>query len=154
MNERFVDALETIRATLERESVEWALTGSTSLALQGVPVEPNDIDIQTTEDGAYSIETLFSDRVVTPVSFSQTDSIRSHFGELDIRGVSVEIIGDPQKRSGASTWDPPIDLESKREFVSFEGQMMPVLSLQYEANAYERLGKKGRATLIRQHVDE
>ena len=153
MDERFVSALETLRAELEKEPVAWALTGSTSLALQGVPVRPNDIDIQTTEEGAYSIEALFSDRVVTPVSFSESENIRSYFGELSIQGISAEIIGDPQKRCMASTWEPPIDLKSKRKYVVFEGNKIPVLSLQYEAKAYERLGKTRRATHIRDHIE-
>jgi hypothetical protein len=35
------------------DGLDWALTGSTSFALRGVPVEPDDVDVRTTERGAY-----------------------------------------------------------------------------------------------------
>ena len=46
-------ALETFLARVSPHSINWWLTGSTSLAAQGVPIEPNDIDIvaQTVDDG-------------------------------------------------------------------------------------------------------
>ena len=39
--------------------INWAVTGSLRLALQGVPIEVHDIVIQTDKDGAYAIERCF-----------------------------------------------------------------------------------------------
>ena len=67
----YLDVIETLSMTLEDRSVIWVLTGSASFVLQGVPLTPNDIDVQTTEEGAYFIEELFEQHITEPVSFAE-----------------------------------------------------------------------------------
>lgn len=131
---------------------DWALTGSASFALQGVPVDPDDVDVQTDADGAYRIQSAFSDRVVDPVSHSEGDRIRSHYGELRIEGVAVEVMGGVETRSDDDAWTGPVDVAEHRRFASLDGRSVPVLSLSYEADAYERLGRDERAALLREHA--
>jgi hypothetical protein len=69
---------------LESKNIIWAITGSLSMSLQGVPVIPNDIDIQTDEKGAYEIQELFKDYITKPVTFCGDTSIKSHFGSITI----------------------------------------------------------------------
>lgn len=153
LDERYYDALRTLSTSLEESGPTWALTGSTSFALQGVPVTPNDIDVQTTEDGAYAIEDAFTDRTIDPVSFSESERIRSHFGALEVNGIRVEIMGGIRKRRPDGTWEPPVDIAAHREFADFDGLSLPVLSLEYEATAYERLGRTERAALLSDYAD-
>jgi hypothetical protein len=70
------------------------MTGSVGFALQGVLIEPKDIDIQTDERGAYEIERRLSEFVTKRVTFFSPERIRSHFGELMIDEIKVEIMGD------------------------------------------------------------
>lgn len=149
----FVDALDRLHSGLQDEEVTWALTGSTSFALQGVPVEPNDIDVQTTEDGAYAIAEQFPEQVVEKVQFRASETIRSHFGELDFDGISVEVMGDLQKRLNDGSWEDPVDVTTHREYVTVQQMQIPVLSLEYEAQAYDRLGRTDRADLLREYID-
>lgn len=146
-------ALETIRDTLDGERVEWALTGSTSFVLQGLDLEPDDIDVQTTERGAHAIEDCFADAVTEPVSQSAGEAIQSHFGRLRIEGVVVEVMGALRKRDREGEWTTPVPIDRHREFVEFRGRPIPVLSLEYEATAYERLGRTERAARLRAHAD-
>ncbi len=134
------------------EGVPWALTGSTSFALQGVPVEPDDVDVQTTAHGAHEVEARFADSVVDPVARSSGDGVRSHFGVLSVAGVRVEVMGGLQKRVDGE-WEPPVDVTEHREFVTLDDRRVPVLSLSYEAAAYERLGRQERAALLREYAD-
>ncbi|MFC4540883.1 nucleotidyltransferase domain-containing protein [Halosolutus amylolyticus] len=154
LDDRYLDALETLATALDDRDVTWALTGSTSFALQGVPLSPDDIDVQTTEDGAYAIEDAFSERVVDPVSVSESERIRSHFGAIDLDGVRVEIMGAVQKRRDDGTWDPPVDVTDHRTIVDTGRVRVPVLSLDYEATAYERLGRSERAALLEEYSGE
>lgn len=50
--------VERVVVALQDPDVAWALTGSTSFALQGVDIHPNGIDIQTDERAAYTVERL------------------------------------------------------------------------------------------------
>ncbi|WP_247729469.1 nucleotidyltransferase domain-containing protein [Halovivax limisalsi] len=145
------EAVRTLRDRLADASIEWALTGSTSFALQGVPLDPDDVDVQTTEAGAYEIEVRFSDAVVDPVSVAESSTIRSHFGAFELDGVRVEVMGDLQKRVDGE-WEPPVDVSAHREYVSLAGEPVPVLSLSYEAIAYDRLGRDERAELLREYA--
>ena len=97
LDSAYVGVLRMLHDRL-RNGVPWALTGSTSFALQGVPVSPRDIDVQTDEAEAYEIERRFAASVLRPLTFASTERIRSHFGALRIGGVTVEIMGGVQKR--------------------------------------------------------
>jgi len=145
----YLKVLRKINAQLNNTSVNWAVTGSLGFALQGVPVEPNDIDIQTDKRGAYEIERYFSEFVTKRAKFSSTERIRSHFGELMIDGIKVEIIGDIQKRLEDGSWENPVDLEQHKRVVEVEGMKVPVLSLEYEYQAYLKLGKIDKAEMLR-----
>lgn len=117
------------------------------MVLQGVPV--HDIDIQTDRAGAYRTEELFYEYLKRKVTFSSTDRIRSHFGCLNIRGIQVEIMGDIEKRLPDGTWEEPVDLRAVRHFIDVEGMRIPVLSLEYEYEAYLKLGRVEKAKVIK-----
>ena len=144
----YLDVLRMLDARLSGAGIVWVVTGSLGFALQGVPVTPHDIDLQTDAGGAYAIARLFSEYVVRPVAFSSTATIRSHFGALAIAGIIVEIMGDIQKRSTDGSWEPPVDLERHRREVELDGMQISVLSLPYEREAYRTLGRVATVHLL------
>jgi len=150
--------LSRILAALDGAGITWALTGSASFALQGVPVQPNDVDIQTDEVGAYAIERILAHvpnaTITKPVEYRESSSIRSHFGNLDIDGVKVEIMGALQKRLPNGEWEPAVDVRTLRIFVAHGSAQVPVLPLQYEVQAYLKLGRKDRAELLERFLRE
>jgi len=145
INGPYLDALRRIYCGLNNLGVNWVVTGSVGFALRGMSVVPNDIDIQTDEAGAYEIERVFSEFVTKKVAFSSAERIRSHFGELTIDGIKVQITGDVQKRLDDGTWEPPPDLNRHKEFVEIGGMRVPVLSMEYEYQAYLKLGRTQKA---------
>lgn len=151
LTDRHAAALERFLAGVP--DVDWALTGSTSFALQGVPLEPDDVDVQADAAGVRAMEDAFSEHVTDPVEFVESDRMRSYLGALELAGVEVELVGDLRKRDDEDEWEPPVDVTDHREFVAWRGYEVPVLSLDYEAEAYERLGRGERAALLREHVD-
>lgn len=145
---RHLAALREIEARLRGSGVRWALTGSTSFALQRVPVEAHDIDVQTDAAGAYALAGRFAEVVTRPVAFSEAERIRSHFGALRLYGVTVEIMGDIAKRLPEGRWEAPVDLDAHTRFVDAHGLRLPVLALEYEAAAYRTLGRIQTAELL------
>jgi hypothetical protein len=146
-----LSALRKLYIRIGNRKIDWALTGSTSFALQGIPIKVNDIDVQTNKKGAYEIQGLFSEYVTQKVSFSSTDAIKSHFGKLCIDGVEVEIMGDIQKKLENGEWEPPVDVTRYRKFVNIKGMKIPVLSLEYEYQAYVKLGRIEKAEMLRRY---
>lgn len=147
LSQRHMEALRLIAGRLEDPGLKWAVTGSVAFVLRGIPwPAPSDIDIQTDEAGAYEVEKKLAEYCTRPVSLSAAEQIRSHFGELQIGGIKVEIMGDIQHRLPDGSWSEAVDIGAKRKWVEVDGLRLPVLSLTYEAEAYERLGRK-EATL-------
>lgn len=147
--------LAALRVIVERAGgLNWALTGSMSFALQGVPVTVGDIDIQTDEAGAYELERRLSEFVERPVAFSAAERIQSHFGALSIGGVKVEIMGAVQKRLPDGSWEAPVDPARHRWVITVDGMQIPVLDLAYEHRAYLALGRTEKARLLEQWVSK
>ncbi|MBS3765430.1 hypothetical protein KGY71_02800 [Candidatus Bipolaricaulota bacterium] len=148
-----LNVIQKLYTRIKGKDINWVLTGSTSFCLQGVQVTPNDIDIQTDEDGAYEIADLFSDRVIKEVEFSSTGRIKSHFGALMIHGILVELMGAVQKFYDGE-WEPPIDVNTHKRTVELEGMEIPVLDLAYESRAYRRFGRVEMAEKLRNHAEK
>jgi hypothetical protein len=148
----FLPVLHQLYAALYGQDILWAITGSASFALRGLPFTPGDIDLQTDAPGAYTVEKALEPFVVRPVAFSSTDRIRSHFGQLRLDGVKVEIIGDVEKWVNGR-WQPPPDLTQHREFIQFDGMELPVLSLAYECDAYKKMGRVETAVILQQWLE-
>ena len=149
---KHLKVLRKIYSELENRDLNWVVTGSVSFCLQGVPVSPNDIDIQTDETSAYSVERIFKRYLIKRVKFSSTDRIRSHFGALKIDGVLVEIMGAVQKFYDGA-WEDPIDIDKHKKIVTLEDMAIPVLNLCYEAEAYRRFGRVEMAKKLKAYSD-
>jgi hypothetical protein len=154
ISRKHLDVLLEIVGALKDSPIDWAVTGSLGMALQGMEVEVHDIDIQTDGGGAYEIERRLSSFVSEPVRFRESPRIRSHFGVLSIDGVRVEIMGAIQKLLEDGTWEPPVDVSQHRRWVEIEGTRVPVLSLEHEYRAYLRLGRIGKAERLRAWMEE
>ena len=141
-------ALRVIHDRLQGAGITWAVTGSLGFALQGVPVAPHDIDIQTDKKGAYEIERLLHEFVVERVQYSSAERIRSHFGVLIINSIRTEIMGDIEKRTSEGTWQPVDDLKKYLRRVKIDDLAIPVLSLEYEYEAYMQLGREDKARFL------
>jgi hypothetical protein len=152
INSSFLRVLHQLHKHLRIDEVNWAVTGSLGFALQGMDVDVHDIDIQTDKSGAYEIERRFSQYVVRNVEFSSSGKIRSHFGELSIDNIKVEIMGDIQKLLPDDTWEAPIDIGDKRCFIEYDELSVPVISLEYECEAYDRLGRIEKAEQVRKYL--
>ena len=150
----YLNVLRQIHARLCNTDVNWVVTGSLGFALQGVPVQPNDIDIQTDKVGAYEIERRFSDVIIRKVKYSAIERIKSHFGALQIDGIEVEIMGDIQKRGVDCVWEEIVDPAHYRQMVEIAGLLVPVLSLEYEYQAYLKFGRVERAKMLRRWLDD
>ncbi len=150
----YLNILRQIYTRLKDSNINWVVTGSFGFALQNVPVTPQDIDLQTDEAGAYEIERHLSEYVTMNVAFSSAENIRSHFGALTIDGIKVEIMGDISKRLEDGTWERPVDLERYKQFVEVEGMQVPVLSLEYEYQAYLKLGRIEKAQMLQKLLQD
>jgi hypothetical protein len=130
--------------------VNWALTGSLGHYLQGARVDVHDIDVQTDGDGAWFANNALREFVRVGVYQRTSPLMSSLFGAFEIDGLQVEVMGAVRKRAQPSDpWGPPTNPRDHCRLVTVDGRTVPVLSLAYEAEAYEAIGRTERAKLLR-----
>jgi hypothetical protein len=143
-------ALLTLHDALKGRGVPWTVMGSLSHALQGLQIQPNDIDITTDRKGAHTIQHLLQQHVTRPVTYSQGDGVRSHLGELVISGVTVQIIGDMETSTDNGAWTPLPDEDPITVLV--HGAAIPIHSLEWEVEIYTRLNRMERVERLRELI--
>ena len=145
----YLKVLKLIAGRLAGCPFPWAVTGAFGMALQGLPLEVHDIDLQTGRAGTYEIERRLAEYGVTPVRYTASERIRSHLGRMVIEGIQVEIVGELQKRLGDQGWEEPVDIAPHQTWAEACGMRIPVLSLEYEHRSYLLMGRVERAELLR-----
>lgn len=150
MKESFKIALREVQNRLKGADIKWAVFGSTNLALRGIEIEPNDIDILTDEKGAYEIEKLFSKYSTRKVVYCSNGKVTSHFGALGIAGVKAEVVGDYTLNK-----DMQLILDVKdRIMVNFENMEIPCVSLEEELVAYGKNNESEKKKLIENYLNK
>jgi hypothetical protein len=146
--------LHLIADQLRGTPITWAVTGSCSLALQGLAVAVRDIDLRTTAHDAYALEARFHFYQQRPVKFASTGTVQSHFGALEIKGVQVEIVGDMQHWLPDGTWEPVVDMNRFKLWVRLGDIELPVMSLPFLYQAYQLLGRDDKVAILKNWLGE
>jgi len=150
MDIRYEEAIKEIHNKLENSDINWAFFGSANLLMQGLNVSPGDIDILTDERGAYKIENIFKENIARPVKFSSDGKVQSHYGDLKINGVLVQIVGD---FTSSEDLNPMANLSDKI-IVQFFGMQLPCLSLKGELFSYRRHNRPEKVNIIEKYLNK
>jgi hypothetical protein len=167
-------ALTAIAERLKSIDHAWVVTGSAGLTLHGLDVPVRDIDLRTTEDGAYEIERRLllggasenestrgkgaaakrdaaAATAATPVEavrFLESPRIRSHFGAVTLLDFRVEIMGNMETLASNGAWEESIDLGARRIWIDVDEARLPALPLEHERTEYLKIGRVPTAELI------
>jgi S-adenosylmethionine-dependent methyltransferase len=154
---RWRSVLKRIVAALDAADIDYRVVGGTALALYGLPVPVNDVDIEVAVADAYRCQDLFAAHevgrpacVVDPVAFREGEQARSHIGRFVFEGLRVEIMADLHWRKG-DRWVPTF--LTTHSTVDLDGVPVSVLELEEEALAYLRRGRLERLALCLPHCD-
>ena len=144
-------ALEYLLERLPPEKNGWILTGSTSLRLQGVDVEVDDLDIEGTQEDIYQIEHALAEFIKSPLQLWETGIIRSLKGRAEIEGVEVELLANLEVKQTDGNWEMVLDFK-KCVWMVWHGQKVHVFPLENEAAVYTALGRDEKAHLIQNTI--
>ena len=153
INNDLRETLHFIADLLKNVGPPWAFTGSVGMALQGVNLEIADIDIQTNKTGSYQIQDHLSKYTVSKVGYLESLNIRSHFGTFRINEITVEVMGDIEKRLDDGNWIGPPNLYPIIRLIDLDGVNVPVLDLEYEKEAYRILGRNDTVRKVNDFLD-
>lgn len=145
LNENFVKAIKEIGQKLQGIE-KWAVMGTTNLALHGIDVVPNDLDITTNHEGLEKISEILAEYKVGEPEVKQpfVPGFREFTEqEFEINGVKVTVCGEYEDDIYYRSF---VDGGIKR--IDFAGVSVPVFSLPAEAKAYRALEREDKAKLI------
>jgi hypothetical protein len=127
---------------------DWWLAGSTALAVRGASIEPGDIDLVCSDEGALSLGTIFADALVEPVVCDGSGTISDYWGRAFLTA-RLEWIGTPRALvdSPAPSDFGPI-AASRLETVTWEGFELRVPPLELQRAVSQRRGLTSRVALI------
>jgi len=141
VSNKLLDALKYVISDLERNNITWVLVGSLSLYLQGVDIEPKDIDILTTKEGALKIDEIWDRFRIKDVSYSEGEHFRSYYGRFRIMSVNVEVMGDLEQNIGGK-WVSLMNRLDNLTYIYVSGIKVPVSSLEDQLLSYEKSSRK------------
>ncbi len=123
----------------------WILVGSTSLKLRGVDVTPSDIDIVTDLETISRIDQRLERFRIRAPRYSEGSGFRSTHAIYRVNGVKVDVMANIQFKSPYGWMSPrPYHVHH----VESAGIQIPVLSLEDEVDAYQKMGRKEKAEKI------
>ncbi|NHJ04779.1 MAG: hypothetical protein EAX90_08145 [Candidatus Heimdallarchaeota archaeon] len=134
-NRKNFEALKLFLKIISKTNVNWVLVGSSNLALQGVKIQANDIDIISTKDEVLKIQDLFKRYIHKEIKYSEAERYRSWFGSLELKGIKIELIGELEFKTLENNWTKSKSLERK-EFIEYESYQVPILPIEYEKEFY------------------
>ncbi|MHA1912446.1 MAG: tetratricopeptide repeat protein [Candidatus Kariarchaeaceae archaeon] len=146
-----LNALQIISNKIKGKEIDWLLVGSLNLFLQGLPVEPKDIDISTDKDGAYAFGKILKEYELSAISFSSKEKIRSYFGTYEINGVKIDIMGDLETKDEEGNWsNEGLSINERVKIIHEEGDMsLPLATLDDELFGYQKIERPEKVDLIR-----
>jgi len=148
----YLAVLRKLYNRLEETDIVWVLTGSLGLAIKGIPLTPNDIDIQTDRAGVNEFARIFADDLEQEPFFWETQHTQSWVAKFEMDGIQVEVMGDMRHRDEDGDWDDPPNLEAVRLYIQVAEMRIPTLSLEFEEDAYRSMGRYDKASLIAQYL--
>jgi hypothetical protein len=144
---------------------KWAIWGDAGEIIKGVNVKTDHLEILTTKEGCEEICKLLAQNVsLRPAEVERRlpkDAdvggqiypvyIRSHYSELTLKNIRVEVYGDEQIRVGEWDWGDPLDFEPDYSYVVRE--RIPIAPLRFREELDLGLGWLDRLELISAAVE-
>jgi hypothetical protein len=140
-NKKVVKVLEFILDKLSKTDIDWVLTGSTNLLIQGLFVQAKDIDIVSTKEDLFRIEKMFAKYIKKKVQYSESKKYRSWFGRLVIKGIQVDLMAELEYKPPESDWVKSFTMEN-RIAITFNNTQINVNPVENELTFYKKMNRK------------
>ena len=133
-------ALSFLLKKIGKEKIVWYLEGSVNLFVQGLPVQPKDIDITTNSAGLNKFRKLFKKETIKDFHIEET---RAHVLTCLFNNVECEIaVYDDKEKSSFSTI----------KLISWNSLQLPTQPLSQALKFYKLIGRQDKTELIEKYL--
>lgn len=148
ISDSILGALKIVAERMQKTSLCWSVIGSTNMALQGMDVEPQDLDIVLRLDDLKKIPEIFSGIIVSDVRELPTITGEPAWEvKMEIEGVTVQILGEKDSGQYVSKL-----VAGRTTEVNVNGLTIPCFTLKAEADAYSETNRKKKAEMIKEFL--
>ena len=146
MEEEMLDVLREVRERLNNKNIEWTICGSVNLNLQGIDINPSDIDISVSFDDLDKIKETFSDFDI--IEEGETWNKEGRYFKIKINNIEIEFCGDydfgkyyKERLNGNTT---KVELDNIK---------FPVFTLETEKKCYDFANRQEKVHLIKSFIE-
>jgi predicted nucleotidyltransferase len=149
INSNFKKAIKIIHKLLSEKKIKWALIGSTNMQLQGMDIQPHDLDIVIQLKDLDKMQKIFSEYNVSAIK-EKRSLTNNPFWEVkvEIDGVEVQIFGEKSNRGYVSKL-----LANRLINIQLNGIKIPCFTLEAEAQTYAEINRGHKAHLIQEFLN-
>ena len=146
----FLEVIKIISKRLKKSKIQWALIGSTNMAIQGIDVTPRDLDLVVKLSDLSKMNSIFFDynpgeiRELKPLSEKPALDIK-----IIIDNIEVQILGE--KDSGEYVKKL---LLNQIILIRLNNIEIPCLTLKAEARTYSETKRQHKADLINNFLEK
>ncbi len=135
-NDPIYRALAIIAQAAESSDTQWLVGGSAGLMLRGLELNtrPNDLDLYADEEDAFRLHKLLLPFAVDAQQESMTGIYRSVLSHYSVEGVSVELVGGFEIKSGNSRYQVEVTdvLAPRKHIIEIDGYEIGIVPLAHE----------------------
>ncbi len=148
------EALRIIARKLENQNINWVIITSCSLALQGLKIEPKDIDIITDDAGISKINHLLYEFKLDLLNNTPSDIFDSTMSKFLINNCRIEVMCNFKVKSLIDNqWYSMDKLLEESDIIETEDIKLPVLPLSRSIELYNLMGR-GKDILKVQEIEQ
>jgi len=141
------EAIKTIHKKIGHD-IKWALVGSTNMQIQGMQIEPRDLDIVIQHKDLERVSKIFSDYSASNVIKLKTFSGKPAWEvRATINSVEIQFFGGDEKDIYVIKL-----LSGKIIMIELDGIKIPCFTLEAESQTYKETNREHKANLIQEFL--
>ncbi len=149
--EKFEETILLIADILD--GYQYAFRGTTSLVLQGLAMNVDDIDLLCDKKTALACNKLLGEYLVEEVSYKESKKFKSYYGKFKVNGIEVEVMGEWQLRDTKGNWSEPFVASAKeKKEIAVDDQAVYVTQVETELFFFAKMGRWNAYHKIRRQL--
>ncbi|KKS26381.1 MAG: hypothetical protein UU87_C0002G0060 [Parcubacteria group bacterium GW2011_GWA2_42_11] len=124
------------------DGINYAFIGSVNLYVQGIGVQPRDIDILTTLADIKKIDKILEKYRIKDIYFDESEGRNSYRSFYKIDSVEIEVLGNVNNIARQP------EALGRKILINFNGINLPCFLLTDELEAYRKMGRAEKVEII------
>lgn len=137
------------------KETQYAFRGTTSLVLQKIDMNVDDVDILCNRETALTCNDLLKEYLVEKVKYKESDKFKSYYGKFKVNNIQVEIMGEWQILDTKNRWSKPFDAtKNQRTYATINNKKVFVTTIDTELKMFAFMGRWNAYHKIKRQVEK